>query len=393
MEPWDFKESFLFSMAEYESRASRVKQKMDEQGFDALIIHKPENTYYLTGHRGAAHDDYVCLIFPKEKEPLFVMSLLEVDCARVLSTVKRIEPFSVFAPPPQNEPIPHLARVLKTEGLDKGRIGIELDSWWFTPRMFQQLQQELPRTKWTDCTFLIDSLRVFKSEAELNYMRAAGRILTRAMYAAINAVREDGTENDVVRALWKTLLAEGCDPQCNWINNPIVSSGYRTALTHNTWSNRRLRRGEPVFIEFAGVVKQYYAPMMRTVAVTEPSKEVKEIMDVVLEALECGIQAVKPGVTSGEVDDAVRGTIRKRGWGDYFLHRTAYTVGIAFPPGWGSAPGIKEKDPTVLQPGMTFHMVPTLNRYHFGIGLSEPIAVTEKGCELLAGVERKLFIK
>ena len=42
---------------------------------------------------------------------------------------------------------------------------------------------------------------------------------------------------------------------------------------------------------------------------------------------------------------------------------------------------------------MTFHMVPTLNRYHMGIGLSEPIAVTETGYELLAGVERKLFVK
>jgi len=98
-------------------------------------------------------------------------------------------------------------------------------------------------------------------------------------------------------------------------------------------------------------------------------------------------------VTSGEVDDAVRGTIRKRGWGDYFLHRTAYSIGIGFDPTWASSPGIKEKDPTVLQPGMTFHMVPTLNRYHLGIGLSEPLVVTESGCELLANVERKLFVK
>ncbi len=387
---WDFKEKLPFSMAEYESRVKRAKQEMDKRGLDTLILFKPENYYYLTGHRGAAYDDYVCLIFPREKEPIFVMSLLEVDCALVLSTVKRIEPYSVFAAPPRNEPVPHLVSVLKSEGFDKGTIGVELNAWWQTPLQYEQLRQGLPNTTFKDCTSLVDGLRAIKSEAELNYMRAAGKIITKAMYAAINAVGEDRSENEVVKAIWNTLLDAGCDPPKGI---PLVSSGYRTALTHNTWSDRRMKRGEPVFIEFGGAVYQYHTPMMRTVAVGEVTKEVKEIMDVVIEALNLGIEAVKPGVTSGEVDEAVRGTIKKRGWYEYFLHRTAYSVGIGFVATWASSPGIKEKDPTVLQPGMTFHMVPTLNRYHMGIGLSEPIAVTDRGCELLAQVERKLFVK
>lgn len=387
---WDFKEPLPFSMGEYESRVNRAKEEMDKQGLDTLILFKPENYYYLTGHRGAAYDDYVCLIFPREKDPIFVMSLLEVDCAKVLSTVTRIEPYSVFAEPPKNEPVPHVVNVLKNEGLDKGTIGVELNAWAQTPAMYEQLRAGLADTTFKDCTFMTDGLRVIKSETEVNYMRQAGRILTKAMYAAVNAVGEDRSENDVVGAIMDTLLAEGCDPGCFL---PLVSSGYRTALTHNSWCDRRMKRGEPVFIEFAGVAKQYHAPMMRTVAVGEASKEVKEIMDVVIEALNRGIEAIKPGVTSGEVDEAVRGTIKKRGWYDYFLHRTAYSIGIGFDPSWASAPGIKEKDPTVLQPGMTFHMVPTLNHYHMGIGLSESIAVTETGCELLADVERKLFVK
>ena len=384
------KEPLPFSRAEFDSRVAKVKEGMDKRGWDTLILFKPENYYYLTGHVGCSSDDYVCLIFPRKKEPIFVMSLLEIDCARVLSTVERIEPYSVFAPPPKNEPVPHLVQVLKNEGLDKGTIGVEMNSWWQTPLMFEQLKKGLPNTKIEDCTFLIDGLRAIKSEAELSYMKAAGKILTKAMYAAINAVGEDRSENEIVKAIWVTLLDQGCDPIKG---TPLVASGYRTALTHNTWSDRRPKRGEPVFIEFGAAIKQYHTPMMRTVAVTEPSKEVKEIMDVVTEALNLGVEAVKPGATSGEVDEVVRGTIRKRGYGDYFLHRTAYSIGIGFPPTWASPPGIKEKDPTVLQPGMTFHMVPTLNRYDLGIGMSEPLVVTEKACELLANVERKLFVK
>jgi Xaa-Pro dipeptidase len=389
MEERELKRELSFSMSEYESRVAKVKEEMDKRGLEVLMVFKPENYYWLTGFTGAYYA-YVCLIFSKKKDPIFILPLLEERNAKVLSWVEHTEPWSVFAEPPKNDPVAHTARVLRNEGLDKGTIGIELNAWWQTPLMYEQLRQHLAETKFVESTSLIDNFRAIKSEAELECLRMAGRILTKAMYAGINAVGEDRTENDVVAAIWQVLLSDGSEPMSGM---PLISSAYRTALTHNSWCNRRLNRGDPVFIEFGAAVKRYHATMMRTVAVKEPSKEFREMFDVTCEALNRGIEAVKPGVTSGEVDDVVRGTIRKLGYGDYFLHRSAYSIGIGFAPSWLAAPFIKEKDPTVLQPGMVFHMVPVVFRYGMGIGLSEPIAVTNTGCEILANVERKLFIK
>lgn len=383
------KQALPFEMGEFERRMKRVRQEMAGRGLDILMVFKPENYYYLTAFQGAYYA-YVCLLFPMEGEPIFIVPLLEELNVLALTWVKRTAPYSVFAAPPKNDPVAHTAQTLKEEGFDRKRVGIELGSWWQTPVQYEQLREALPSTEFVDATGLIDGVRLIKSEPELACIREAGRILTDAMYEGINVIAEGRTENDVASKILERLMLRGSDPAAFW---PTVSSGPRTALPHNVWSGRRFEPGDPIFIEFGGVVNRYHATMMRTVVVGSPSKELREMFDVTCEALNRGIEAVRPGATSGEVDGVVRGTIRKAGYGDCFRHRSAYTIGIGFPPSWVEAPFIKENDPTVLEPGMVFHMVPVVYKYKMGIGLSEPVAVTEKECEVLASVERKLFIR
>ena len=47
--------------------------------------------------------------------------------------------------------------------------------------------------------------------------------------------------------------------------------------------------------------------------------------------------------------------------------------------------------PTVLEPGMTFHVVPSLFMPEYGFCFSESVAVTENGCEVLTQYPRKLI--
>lgn len=392
MEQTEYKEPLPFSMSEYESRVAKVKDEMDKRGLDVLMIFKPENYYYLTGFRGP-HWFYTCLVFPREKDPMFILPLIEVPNARASSWVQRIEPFGTSLPvgsSAKDDPVAYVAQLLKNERLDKKTIGIELDTYWQTPLMYERLRQNLPDTRFVDSTVIIDSIRIIKSEAELDYMRQAGKILSKAMYAGINAVDEGKTENDVAAAVWDTLLAEGSEPISL---GPFITSGPRTALHCRSWMNRRLNEGEPVYIEFPAAVKQYNVPMLRIVAVGEPSKEFREMRDVISEATYRGLNALKPGVTAGQVHDAIRETINQAGYEDYFVWGSAYSIGIGIPPRWSSFPFIQEKDALILQPGMVFHMVPVLMRHGMLVGESEPVAVTSAGYELLANVERKLFIR
>ena len=78
------------------------------------------------------------------------------------------------------------------------------------------------------------------------------------------------------------------------------------------------------------------------------------------------------------------------------ITRAGYSIGIAFPPSWdeGYILSIKQGDPTVLEPGMTFHIIPWM----WGVdgdktcGTSDTIVVTERGCESFFSMDRDFAV-
>lgn len=105
---------------------------------------------------------------------------------------------------------------------------------------------------------------------------------------------------------------------------------------------------------------------------------------------------IKPGMTSGEADRVVRTAVEKMGYGENFVVRAAYGIGLGFSPGWGEnhVMSIRPDDPRVIEPGMCFHLVPAL--YKEGLGAvccSMPIEIGENGCRPLTSIEPDLFIR
>jgi Xaa-Pro dipeptidase len=151
-----------------------------------------------------------------------------------------------------------------------------------------------------------------------------------------------------------------------------------------------------IFYEFGGSVKRYHAGLMRSAAIGEPTDLVRRAADASIMALTKAVEAMKPGVTAGELDDIARGTISKAGFGEYHHHRLGYHIGIAYPPVWVQRAvfSLNKGVGDVLKPGMIFHLVPALLIPGVGgVGNSETVLVTEDGAERLTNFELKLFLK
>ena len=174
---------------------------------------------------------------------------------------------------------------------------------------------------------------------------------------------------------------------------PLVVVGQATGVCFTTWQRRPIRSGDVVFLEAAANINRYHAIIARTCIAGTPTAEHRRFADLVIESLNRAIDAIRPGVTSGEVDAACRGVFEKAGIGHYFDHRTAYAIGIGFPPNWaeGRFLSLRPGDPTVLEPGMTFHVVPSLFMPEYGFCFSESVAVTDAGCEVLTDYPRRLI--
>ena len=281
---------------------------------------------------------------------------------------------------------------LSSRNLQSRRLAMEATAPFVTPSTWLRLRAALGDASVADGSGLVERSRAVKSAYEIAKIREACGLVELGMTAALDAVHEGANENDVAVAAYAAMVGHGSDPL---VSNPIVTSGPRSGVAHTSFKHRRLENGDTVLIELGACVSRYGGALMRTAVLGAPSSEVQSMCDVVRQALNAAIAAIRPGVTAGSVDQACRGVIEDAGMEAMFRKRTGYSMGVAFAPDWGEGHivSLRKDDPTELVPGMVFHMPPALRAFQrLCVGLSESVLVTEAGCDVLTQHPRELHI-
>jgi Xaa-Pro dipeptidase len=209
------------------------------------------------------------------------------------------------------------------------------------------------------------------------------------MRAGVEACAAGRHDTDVAAAVHAGLIEAGGDYMSY---PPFINSGWATCLVHNTWSGRRLDQGDLVFLEISGVVHRYGAALMRSVAIGKIDAEFERRNEIVHEVLATTMAAIRPGVTSGDVNSACAAAFARHGY--TMLKRAGSSMGINFPPGWGEGDllDLSAGSPVVLQPGMVFHIPqPYRMAGEQTVSVSETVLVTETSCESLTQFPRQLF--
>lgn len=376
-----------FPRDEYELRVEKVRRTMAERSIEVLLIFTPENVNYLTGYDTIGYSSYLCLALPIDREPLMVIREMERGVA--MSTTWLTD-FATTGD--TDDPIERTVDALTRRGLVGRRIAIEATAPFMTARTWLRLKTALGADRVADGSETVEPVRAIKSGREIEKIRTACRFAGAGMDAALGAVTEGATENDVAVAAYAAMVGGGSDPL---VSNPIVTSGPRSGVAHTTFHHRRLEHGDTVLIELGATVSRYGGALMRTAVLGEPSAEARRMADVVIQSLNAAIAAIKPGVTAGSVDEACRRVIEDAGFEAMFRKRTGYSVGVAFAPDWGEGHivSLRRDDPRPLEPGMVFHMPPALRAFQrLCVGMSETVLVTERGCEVLTDRPRELHV-
>ena len=377
-----------FSVDEYKRRYDVVTSSMRAAGVDVLLVRGPENICYLTGYETPGYYGYHCLILPLGDQPMLVLRNFETLNVPEYTWLPGYEIVWDYETPAEV-----LGRILGKMGLANKRIGVEKGGWFFSVLEYEALASQFPKAKLKDCTRLVEDARLIKSDDEVATMRKAARILDRAVQAGIDKVAGGMTDNQVASEVNRVLIENGSQ---YYGLPPFILSGKRTCLPHQTWRNEMIHEGDPVYFEVSANVNRYSAAIMRCCNVGEPTPLVRQMADAVIGGVEAAIDRIKPGVTCEQVDRACRNVVEKAGVGEYFRHRTGYSIGINFPPDWGEGQilSLKPKEKRKLEQNMTFHMVPLCLKYReCGIGFSATVRVTRNGCEVLNSLPRELIIK
>jgi ectoine hydrolase len=293
----------------------------------------------------------------------------------------------------ERHPMQYLARIIRDRGWDKGRLGVEMDDYYYTARWHAILTSELPNASFVDAFLLVNWCRLKKSPREIEYLMEAGEVGTAAMLAAVEACRVGARQCDVMGELYKVTVGGTeriggtfpCKPP-----NAMVSE--LCSAPHLSWTDAPLVEGDIYYIEQGGVRHRYHAPLSRCVYLGQPSQAMLDTTAVIVEGLEAVLDRARPGATCEELEGAWRMVIARHGI--VKDSRIGYPVGIGYPPTWGELTcSLRQGDRTVLEPGMSFHCIPAIWLDRFGLVVSESFVITEQGAKTFGNVPRKLFSK
>lgn len=372
-----------FPKAEYDDKLSSIQAQIASARLAGAIIVDPENIYWLTGYRSMGYWTFQALFIPGQGGPVLISRNVNRGQALALPTIARFESVGDI-----DDPIAVLAGFLSGVTNPGARIGLETGGRNLSALAARTLERTAS-AEFVDWNGICERYRQVKTPQQLSLMREAAKAAVAGLDEAIMAIAPGRTENDVAAAMLGGLTRAGSD----FVRVPLVVTGPATSLCFTTWERRVIEKGDVVLVEDAACISRYHAMIGRTCIVGRARNEHRKVANALIEMLDRAIAFIRPGVTSGAVNQVAHEVLIKHDLERHKAHRLGYSMGIAFPPNWaeGHFLDLKADDPTVLEPGMTFHVIPSLFAAEFGMWFSESVAVTESGCEVLTDYPRKLI--
>lgn len=348
-------------------RLNKVKAKLEILDIPALLISKKENQIYLSGF----HSSNCYLIITKDKNYL-------------LTDFRYFEAAGNLAP--LYEPVltgkeDTLFTFLQEMKFEKLAIEEEIISLSFYKELRDAFKGEI-----YSGDGIIEEIRIVKDEGELNSIAKAQSIADQCFSHILNYIRPGLTELEVAVEIEMYLRKHGAE---RLSFDTICVSGIRTSLPHGEPSDKVLKKGEFITLDYGCVIDGYCSDMTRTIALNSVSQEQKDIYNLVLEAQITGCNAIKAGIPCFDADKIVRDIISEAGYGSQFGHGTGHGVGLEI----HEAPTLNPKSKDILKENMVVTIEPGIYLPgKFGVRIEDLAFVTPSSIINITKSNKELIV-
>jgi Xaa-Pro aminopeptidase len=347
-------------------RLPRVRASMTDAGIEALLVTKLVNLRYLTGFTGS---DGMLLVLPDQQ--VFITDGRYRDQSADQLASAGVEARIEIAGVEQREVLGAAARA---SGI--ATLGLEADAvTWSRQRAFADTW--FPEIELVPTSGLVDDLRLVKDDGEVARIQAACAVADEALARVRHRLHDGLTEQEFGLELDTEIRRLGAAGNSF---ETIVGSGPNGAKPHHRPGTRRIVEGDLVVLDFGALVDGYCSDMTRTVMVGEPTPTQQRMLDVVTQAQQAGVDAIRAGTPTRDVDAACRQVIDDAGWGEAFLHATGHGVGLEI----HEAPRVAATADATLAPGYVVTVEPGVYLpEHGGVRVEDTVVVTADGCRPL----------
>jgi Xaa-Pro aminopeptidase len=386
---------------EIESRISKFQAKLQEMDLDGAFILQNTDLFYFSGTIQSS-----ALFIPRQGEPVLMVQKGS-QRARYESPLKHI--FSVTGRG-------QIKKALRDFGFsDFKKIGLEMDV--LPINLYFRYQQTFPQYDWSDVSAAIQRLRMIKTSYEVEQIRSAARILHNGYLEIGQIIREGTTELEIDGHLaliarrkghmgilrmrgWNQemtyahVLSGESGATISFLDSPHGGSGNTPAMAQGA-SFRRIRKNEPIGIDYGVGVNGYIADEFRTFVIGDLPTELIKAHDCSVEIHHLFMKEAKPGVSSSDLYRLSLEEAEKAGLREYFMGHgegkvkfVGHGLGLEIDEYPVLAPHINQK----LESGMVIAVEPKFVFPGKGVvGLEDDYLITATGVERLTLTDQTLI--
>ena len=321
---------------------NNILNDLKKDDFQAYLLTKFTNVEYISGYRPTSFA--FCII---KDQPIIYASEMDMELANRDSAieVRKYESMDVIAKELKKEGVKNLAiePTLPFSTYVKFRDDFEIDSKTY-----------------------VDRQRMIKTPSEIEKITEATEIAQKS-FLQLDILNNDSTEKEVAFDLVHLMIENGASKESF---DTIVTSGANSSLPHAVPEAKAL--DQPILIDWGAIFEGYCSDNTRTMVYTESQQE---IWDIVGEAHDKAIKAIRPGLKCCEVDKVARDIISEYGYGDRFIHSTGHSLGLDI----HETPGFSTRDETVIEEGMVITVEPGIYlEGEFGVRLEDTVEISKR---------------
>jgi Xaa-Pro aminopeptidase len=355
-------------------RIAALRSRLQDEGADVLVVGEPANLTYLTGFDGVFDEEraHAALITSGE-----LLLFTDGRYAEVARNAAAKSPWSVRVP--KERVLAAACDEVLSSGA--GHVAME-DSLAHQTFVFvtdRLGMPTVPASRW------VEEIRQVKDPEEIERIAAAQELTDRALEHILGFVSAGMTEREVALELEFFMRREGSD---GLAFPPIVASGPNSALPHAKVTDRVVESGDFLKMDFGARIDGYCADMTRTVVIGHAGERQRELYAAVLAANLAAIEAVAPGLTGKEIDQAGREVLAKRDLGELFTHGIGHGVGLEV----HELPGVGPSTSSTLQAGNVITIEPGVYEAGFGgVRIEDLVVVEQDGAHVLTRSAKDLI--
>jgi Xaa-Pro aminopeptidase len=337
-------------------RARKILASIDASGFNALMVFKPENIFYLTGFWGES-----VAICTHDETKLFVPKL---ESARALKESRYSE----------------IITAERGAGLIKSIIPyLSKFRFYSDCSDYETIRSVLLYTD--NSKFVVDegaynNSRIIKDEDEIEKIKEASQIIDKLYEICNEEIKAGLTEKQLQsKLLYEAMNLDATSTSYPYTLNPfIIAGGSNSALPHFETSNREFIDGDFIVVDLTLRYKGYISDATRTFALNKVNPDMCKVYELVMRSQQQGLEYVKEGIECEKVDEACRSMISNKGYGDNFIHSTGHGVGLEV----HEQPWIRQNESKKLSRGMVVTIEPGIYiNSKFGVRIEDTIVVKD----------------